>query len=180
MNNINRTFVASLMVLLSSTEACNVDYLTEDQRAHLQSMALPALPTSPSNTFADNPAAAELGQQFFYDKRFSGPVIEASDDLGPVGTMATMSCATCHDPARGGAELKRHSAGVRPVSRCCFRPRRATGFLKAIWRFSSPTPWPFQMAFSLSISASTSPARTSFPRMSCEATSRPATLAWTG
>src|SRR5205814_5979480 len=69
-------------------------------------MALPALPTSPSNTFADNPAAAELGQQFFYDKRFSGPVIEASDDLGPVGTMATMSCATCHDPARGGADIR--------------------------------------------------------------------------
>jgi cytochrome c peroxidase len=105
MNNINRIFVASLTVLLSSA-ACNIDFLTQDERDKLQGMALPPLPVSASNAFADNPAAAELGQQFFFDKRFSGPVIEASEDLGPVGAAETMSCATCHDPGRGGADIR--------------------------------------------------------------------------
>jgi cytochrome c peroxidase len=104
MNNINRNFLTS-MVLLSST-ACSLDFLTENERAELHTMALPALPPSPSNAYADNPAAAELGQQFFFDKRFSGPIVESSQELGPEGTMNTMSCATCHDPARGGADIR--------------------------------------------------------------------------
>jgi cytochrome c peroxidase len=106
MYNINRTFVASLMVLLTSTEACTVDFFTADEREKLEEMALPPLPPSPSNSFADNPAAAQLGQQFFFDKRFSGPLLEASENLGAVGDMNTMSCATCHDPARGGADIR--------------------------------------------------------------------------
>ncbi|HXU83918.1 MAG TPA: cytochrome c peroxidase [Polyangia bacterium] len=106
MTNINRTFVASLMVLLSSTEACTLDFLTDDEKKQLDSMALPTqLPPSPSNSFADNPAAAQLGQQFFFDKRFSGPLLEHSE-LGQEGDMNTMSCATCHDPARGGADIR--------------------------------------------------------------------------
>jgi cytochrome c peroxidase len=106
MNNINRTFLASLMVVLSSTEACSMDFLTEDQRAELNSMAIPPLPPSPSNAYADNPAAATLGQQFYFERRFSGPIVEASDTLGPVGATETMSCATCHDPAHGGADTR--------------------------------------------------------------------------
>jgi hypothetical protein len=83
MNKHNRTFVASLAALLSAA-ACQVDTLTEDERAQLHSMALPAVPPSPSNAFADNPAAAQLGQQFFFDKRFSGPLLEHSE-LGQEG-----------------------------------------------------------------------------------------------
>jgi len=106
MNNIKRTFVASLMALLSSTGACNVDYLTEGERTELEGMALPPLPPSPSNAYADNAEAAVLGQQLFFDKRVSGPIVEGSQELGPQGTMNTMSCATCHDPARGGADVR--------------------------------------------------------------------------
>jgi cytochrome c peroxidase len=105
MNHINRAFVASLAALLAAG-ACQVDTLTEDERARLKSMALPPLPPSPSNTFADNPAAAQLGQQFFFDKRFSGAQLESSEDLGPAGTVEAVSCATCHDPARGGADIR--------------------------------------------------------------------------
>jgi len=105
MNRINRTVVAALTLLVSAA-ACQVDTLTEDERARLQAMALPPLPPSPSNAVADNPAAAQLGQQFFFDKRFSGELLESSGDLGPAGTVGTMSCATCHDPARGGADIR--------------------------------------------------------------------------
>jgi cytochrome c peroxidase len=104
MNN-NRIFIGSLTVLLSSTGACNMDFLTEGERAELNSMALPPLPPSPSNAYADNAEAATLGQQFFFDKRFSGPIVESSE-LGAEGTMNTIACATCHDPAHGGADTR--------------------------------------------------------------------------
>jgi cytochrome c peroxidase len=132
MNNINRTPMACLLVLLSSTAACNLDFLTEDEHAQLQSMAVPPLPPSPSNSFADNPTAAQLGQQFFYDKRFSGPIVEASVDLGPVGATETMSCATCHDPARWSTlPTPRGSSGTGAATRCGARP---WGPSRATWR----------------------------------------------
>jgi cytochrome c peroxidase len=105
MKRNDRTVVAALTLLMSAA-ACQVDHLTEDERARLEGMALPALPPSPSNSFADNPAAAQLGQQFFFDKRFSGAQLESSEELGPAGTVEAVSCATCHDPARGGADIR--------------------------------------------------------------------------
>lgn len=53
---------------------------------------LPAAPANPTNAFADDERAAELGQRLFFDKRFS--------------SNGAVSCATCHDPARGFADGK--------------------------------------------------------------------------
>jgi len=47
---------------------------------------LPPLPPDPSNAVADNPDAAGLGQQIFFDPRFSA--------------NGGVSCATCHQPDR--------------------------------------------------------------------------------
>lgn len=47
---------------------------------------LPQPPDDPSNRYAGDPLAAELGQRIFFDTRFSG----AGD----------VSCATCHQPDR--------------------------------------------------------------------------------
>ncbi len=41
-------------------------------------------PPNPTNRFADDPAAAELGQKFFFDFRFS--------------KNSTIACSTCHSP----------------------------------------------------------------------------------
>lgn len=46
--------------------------------------SLPPLPPDPSNRYADDPRAAELGHKLFFDTRFS-----ATGDV---------SCATCHQP----------------------------------------------------------------------------------
>ena len=46
-----------------------------------------ALPSSPSNRFADDPGAAALGQKLFF-----------ASSLSPSGTI---SCASCHDPEIG-------------------------------------------------------------------------------
>lgn len=55
----------------------------------LQSLSiasLPALHRDPTNAVADNPLAAEFGQQLFFDTQLNG--------------MGAISCATCHQPER--------------------------------------------------------------------------------
>ena len=54
-------------------------------------------PPSPTNRVADNPDAARLGQMFFFDERFS--------------KEATISCATCHSPFHGFADVEATSLG---------------------------------------------------------------------
>jgi cytochrome c peroxidase len=98
----NRALLFSAMTAFAG---CHLDTLTDEDRSQLQSMTLVPLPASPSNSFADNKDAAALGQQLFFDKRFSGPLVESSE-LGPAGTSGTVACATCHDPAAGGADVR--------------------------------------------------------------------------
>ncbi len=54
-------------------------------------------PPDPTNRVADDPAAARLGRAFFFDPRFS--------------RSGTISCATCHDPARGFSDGRRIAKG---------------------------------------------------------------------
>ena len=64
---------------------------------------LPATPPSPTNAFADNPAAVHLGQLLFYDKRLSA--------------NGEISCATCHDPAHGLSDGKPLGVGLQTMPR---------------------------------------------------------------
>jgi cytochrome c peroxidase len=61
----------------------------------LRSAAIPPLPA----TLAVDAKKAELGRMLYHDKRLSG------DD--------TVSCATCHDLAKGGTDQEKVSTGVR-------------------------------------------------------------------
>ncbi len=56
---------------------------------------LAALPADTTNAFADDPDAAALGHALFFDARYSGPLVAASD-LGAVGDRGRVSCASCH------------------------------------------------------------------------------------
>ena len=60
-------------------------------------------PPSPTNRVADNPDAAQLGQMFFFDARFS--------------KEGTISCATCHSPFHGFADVEATSLGNRRGTR---------------------------------------------------------------
>jgi len=63
---------------------------------------LPAPPSDTTNSYADDPRAAALGQKFFFDTRFSGPLLDADNDgapgtLGVMGEASRVSCESCHN-----------------------------------------------------------------------------------
>jgi cytochrome c peroxidase len=59
---------------------------------------LPTVPADPTNRYADNPAAVALGQRFFFEKAYSGPLGTSgvSGGLGSLGQVGRVSCASCH------------------------------------------------------------------------------------
>jgi cytochrome c peroxidase len=61
---------------------------------------LPAVPADPTNAFADNAAAARLGQMLFFDKSYAGQLAIGDDGtnggLGKAGETGKVSCASCH------------------------------------------------------------------------------------
>lgn len=79
-----------------------IDGFTEAEWAVISELSpLPDPPPDSTNRFADDPAAAELGQALFFDKRASGPIIfDATPDQGSPGELGEenlYSCASCHD-----------------------------------------------------------------------------------
>src|SRR5882724_11868027 len=103
-----RSFVTGVLLACAACRAS--PDLTDAERSLLSGYALGAPPADPTNAVADAPAAAALGQQLFFDTRFSGPLLVgdngANGATGPAGASGTVSCASCHDPARGGADVR--------------------------------------------------------------------------
>ena len=85
------------------TESFNL--FTENEWAVIESLSpLPDKPPpNPTNRVADNPDAAQLGQMLFFDARFS--------------KEGTISCATCHSPFHGFADVEATSLGNRRGTR---------------------------------------------------------------
>ena len=85
------------------TEILNL--FSESEWAVIESLSpLPDKPQpSPTNRVADNRDAAQLGQMFFFDARFS--------------KEGTISCATCHSPFHGFADVEATSLGNKRGTR---------------------------------------------------------------
>jgi cytochrome c peroxidase len=74
--------------------------------AALKTMSLPrdaAPPMDRTNRFADDPRALSLGKKFFFETRFSGPLLDSANNgttgtLGRVGETGKVACASCHSP----------------------------------------------------------------------------------
>jgi cytochrome c peroxidase len=116
-----------LLVTAAALPACGGDDtappatggLDAETKSKLLALALPArydLPADATNRYADDPAAAALGQKFFFDPRFSGPLIDeanngGSQTLGNVGETGKVSCAGCHVPTNGSFVDTRSARG---------------------------------------------------------------------
>ncbi len=81
----------------------------------LSPATLPPPPPDPTNSFADNPAAAALGQKLFFDPSFSGQLLDTDNDgtadtLGVAtatsGQTGRVACAGCHLPASGYSDTR--------------------------------------------------------------------------
>jgi cytochrome c peroxidase len=85
---------------------------TDTEWAWVQSLANPPdPPPDPTNQFLFDPRAAPLGQAFYFDTQFSGNATQLTAIKGPsplaraaVGQPINVSCATCHDPGKGGID----------------------------------------------------------------------------
>jgi cytochrome c peroxidase len=83
--------------------------LTQAELAALAALSPdPLPPPGPdiSNRFADNPAAATLGQALFFETAFAGKLLDGDDDgspgtLGLQGQAGKVACASCHVPSAG-------------------------------------------------------------------------------
>jgi cytochrome c peroxidase len=99
------------LVALATCTACGsgpppgpspiVDDAARAKLATLSPATLPPPPPDVTNHWADDPAAAHLGQELFFDTSFSGRLLDP-DDNGAVGTLGTagqtgrVACAGCH------------------------------------------------------------------------------------
>lgn len=88
-------------------QACSGDSLidgvfTEAEWRKIETFTpLPAPPSSPTNRFADDPRAAELGQRLWFEKHYAGAILEGSPaegGLGNIGETQKVSCSECHMP----------------------------------------------------------------------------------
>lgn len=82
------------------------DRWTEAETATLRTLwldSLPPLPADPSNQFADDPAAAALGESLFFDVRFS--------------SNGQVSCGECHLPQLGFQDGLPLAQGVGTANR---------------------------------------------------------------
>lgn len=74
-----------------------------ERLARLSPASLPGPLPDGTNRYADDPAAAELGQKFFFEPRFSGPLLDSDNTglpgtLGAVGETGRVACVSCHNP----------------------------------------------------------------------------------
>ncbi len=85
---------------------------SRDEWTRLQGLTnLGPPPHDDSNGVDGNPAALELGRQFFADARFSGAATQvdalrrpAAVARAPQGQPTNLSCVSCHDLGRGGVD----------------------------------------------------------------------------
>ncbi|MDD1620939.1 MAG: hypothetical protein LUQ11_05620 [Methylococcaceae bacterium] len=113
-------FLILLLIGVTAQAAGHADW-TESELTILRSLALsslPPLPAAPSNRFADNPAAVELGRRLFFDRRLS--------------SNGEVACASCHDPERDFQDGRSLAKGVGQANR---RAMPLVGMAYSPWLF---------------------------------------------
>ncbi len=99
-----RLIVLAVAVFVSGGAAAQE--WTTDEKTTLRSLwigSLKALPSDPSNRYADDPRAIALGHKLFFDTRLS--------------SNSAVSCATCHQPDRAFTDGRALAEGVGVAAR---------------------------------------------------------------
>lgn len=95
-------------------------------------------PLDPTNKRGDDPAAAKLGQMFFFERSFSGPLLVGDDGsnggLGMVGEEEKVACASCHE---GPWQIDLRSKPGNVSLGTGWLPRNANSLVNAAFYF----PW---------------------------------------
>jgi cytochrome c peroxidase len=86
---------------------------TKEEWARIQTLSpLPDPPADTTNKYVGVDDAAKLGQELYFDTRFSGNATLVDSIGNPVpyaraalGQPINVACATCHDPKRAGADF---------------------------------------------------------------------------
>jgi cytochrome c peroxidase len=100
---------ASSSSVSSSSSSSIASAIPSDVLNRLKALSPAQLPiplADVSNAYADNLQAAQLGKKFFFDPRFSGPLLNsdntgAAGTLGKVGEAGKIACEGCHDASSG-------------------------------------------------------------------------------
>lgn len=91
------------------------DFTAAEQALLAQLTPLGAPPADLTNAFADNAAAATLGQRLFFDKSYAGaltvPDSGTNGGLGPAGAVGKVSCASCHAAGSEALDDRRSQPG---------------------------------------------------------------------
>jgi cytochrome c peroxidase len=96
--------LGSFCLVVVTTAGClpggkMVDVFTEQEFEVIRQFSpLGEIPPDPTNRYADNPAAAALGQRLFFEKSYARALTIADPTLGKVGDVGKVSCTSCHDP----------------------------------------------------------------------------------
>jgi cytochrome c peroxidase len=93
----------------TESESRGPSWLTPEERRKLNDLSPETLPgpkDDPTNRYLDDPRTAVLGQRFFFDPRFSGPLLDEANTgipgtLGVQGETGKVACAGCHVPQSG-------------------------------------------------------------------------------
>jgi cytochrome c peroxidase len=93
-----RHAIAFLAVILLSVALAACEGHADLADLNAQQLTAVMVPASPTNSYADNAAAAALGQRLFFDKHLS--------------VDATIACASCHSPDHGFSDPRPFSVGV--------------------------------------------------------------------
>jgi cytochrome c peroxidase len=121
-------------------EELNDGVFTAEEWAKVQTLSpLPERPPADTtNKYADDPKAAVLGQQFFFEKGYSGPITVGNDGsnggLGMAGETGKISCASCHE---GEWMIDLHSKPNNASLGSEWLPRNANSVVNAAYY----TPW---------------------------------------
>lgn len=89
-------------------------WTTEQSTMACAMSPLPETPASPTNAYADDATAATLGQQFYFETDWAGPLLE-DNALGTTGTSGLVSCRVCHDTSTfASVDPRGVGAGLHP------------------------------------------------------------------